>query len=617
MKTSKLIALVSILALMIGGCGINKMVKNYPQVDIQLENRDLENRGGKVDYTIKGSIPPKYLKKKAVMEIEVPYMVYENANGETVTKSMDKITLVGEKAKVPGTVISYKNGGNFSKNGSFEFQEDYLNAQVSAVSTISMGKQSQQMAPRNLGEGIYNTSSFISLFPEFAESDYDGKITGNGSYFVNAPHQYRPEFLTETAVIYFEVNMSNLNWNLKLNRDEAAKERIKKFVDFLNEGRVIDKVVIYGWASPEGEESRNQGLSEKRFEQGKKWFTEQYNKYWNDYAKKNNIKPKDLQKPELVFENHANGEDWSGFEAAVERSNIAEKNQILNIVRSQPNSAQREQKIREMTDIYNEIKEMILPPLRRAEITLVCNKNKYNDDQIRELVISSPQELSLSERLYAATLTKDIKEKERIYTALVEDEIAQKDWRAFNNLAVVNIDGYLNTRDVALLNTAKSNLNKANAISPSNGIILNNMALVEFLSGNVNEAKTRFEESHRASTHPINQNYNLGAYEILKGDYANAQKMMNNKHCDFNMALSQLVNKEYAAAKTTLDCIPNKDAKVYYLQAVLAARTNNQAEVFSALKTSIDMDRSFAQKAQKDPEFKKYRNDNEFKNIVR
>ena len=33
----------------------------------------------------------------------------------------------------------------------------------------------------------------------------------------------------------------------------------------------------------------------------------------------------------------------------------------------------KEQKIREMTDIYNEIKEMILPPLRRVEVAMTCN----------------------------------------------------------------------------------------------------------------------------------------------------------------------------------------------------------------------------------------------------
>lgn len=617
MKNFRSILVMSLLALSVAGCGIGKMVKKYPEVEIKLENQDLENKGGKVDYTIKGTVPPKYLKKKAAIEIDVPYLVYEQENGQQATKKIGTITLVGEKSKVNGTVINYKQGGTFTKSGSFDYDEDYMNAEIHAVSTISMGKNSQTMLPRLLGEGIYNTSSLIGLHPEIVETDADGKITGNGTFLLHAPHQYKPEFITQTAIIYFEVNRYDLNWNLKLNKDQNAKNNIKEFVDFLYQGRVIDRVIVYGWASPEGEESRNQGLSEKRFEQGKKWFTQQFDKYLNDYAKKNNIRPRDLKKPELVFENHANGEDWGGFEAAVERSNIAEKNQILNVVRSQPNSALREQKIREMTDIYNEIAEVILPPLRRSEISVIANKNNFNDEQILALVVSNPDTLSINEKLYAASMIEDAARKEAIYRAIIADEVTQNEWRAYNNLAVINLNTFLATNQRSALSEATSNLNKALAVSPNNGIILNNLAIAHFLSGDNTTAKTRFEESQRAALYPIAQGYNLGMYKILEGDYSGAKNMMNNKHCDYNVALAQLVSKEYDAARTTLNCIPNQTGTVLYLKAILGARTQNQGEVFSNLRLAIEKDPSLKAKAKKDSEFKRYRKNAEFENIVR
>ena len=145
--------------------------------------------------------------------------------------------------------------------------------------------------------------------------------------------------------------------NLKLNKEQAAKDVVQQFIDFIAEGHVIDKIVVTGWASPEGEESRNQDLSKNRTAEGEKWFNKQFENYLKDYAKQNNLKYKDMPKPELVIQTKAAGEDWSGFEKAVEKSSIAEKNQILNVVRSQNSSEMKEQKIREMTDIYNEIKD--------------------------------------------------------------------------------------------------------------------------------------------------------------------------------------------------------------------------------------------------------------------
>ena len=123
----------------------------------------------------------------------------------------------------------------------------------------------------------------------------------------------------------------------------------------------------------------------------------------------NKIKYKDLKKPQILFDITSPGEDWIGFEKDLQASNIAEKNQILNVVRSQPNSAMKEEKIRNMTDIYPTIADIILPPLRRVEVSMVCNKNMYNDEQIAKLMSTDPDALSVNEKLYAAYMEKSIK----------------------------------------------------------------------------------------------------------------------------------------------------------------------------------------------------------------
>lgn len=607
MKITKLIVM-GCSALILAGCGFGKMVTRYPEVKVTLNDpADLETKGGKVEYKVQGTIPPKYLKKKATMTF-TPTLEY---NGGTY--ALNPITVQGEKAKASGTIIPFKTGGSFSSTGSFDYKDEYEDAAIYSSAVANKKKKSQDFPKVKMGEGISNTASRVGMMPTLSEKD----AMGNGTYILYGPHAYKAEYLTQNGVIYFPVNNADVNWSLSLNKDKAAKENNEKFVNFLNEGRVINKVIISGWASPEGEESNNENLSEKRSKQGEKWFNQQYEKYLRDYAKKNNIKYKNLPKPELVYDIKASGEDWNGFETAVEKSSIAEKNQILNVVRSQSDASMREQKIREMTDIYNEIKDAILPPLRRVEVSLVCNKNNYNDEQIAELVVSDPSKLNLNERLYAAAKEQDLNKKMDIYKAIIAEKDYQTDYRGYNNLAALQLNDFLTTGNIASLNEAKENLEKAAAVSPSNGIVLNNQAVADVLSGNIMDAKSKLEQSQKAAVEPVNQNYNLGMYKILDGDYAGAQQMMNNKNCDYNMALVQVLNKDYTAAKSTLECIQNKDAQCYYLMAILAARTNNEPEVYANLRTAVERNAAYKAKAAKDAEFKKYKKSTTFQEIVK
>ena len=591
------------VGLLVAGCGLGKMVPRYPEVSIKLDNENLENRGGQVAYQVKGTIPPKYMKKKATMTV-TPTVEY---NGQRI--ALAPIELQGQKAKAKGTVINYKQGGNFSATGSFEFKDGYEEANLVASTTAQKKKKSHTFPDVMLCEGISNSAALMDINPELSEK------AGNGTQLLYADHGYKAEFLTNTAVIYFDLNKADLNMNLKLNKSDAAKKAVADFAAFMKEGRVIDKIVITGWASPEGEESLNQGLSQKRAEQGKKWFDNEFDKYLRQYAKENKIKYKDLKKPEIVFDVTSPGEDWSGFERDLQASNIAEKNQILNVVRSQPNGAMKEEKIRNMTDIYPTIADIILPPLRRVEVSMVCNKNMFNDEQIAKFMTTNPDTLSVNEKLYAAYMEKDLAKKEAIYKVVMEKE--EGDWRAYNNAAILEINKYIENGDNDGLTEGMKNLDKAAAISPSNGIILNNQGVGLFLQGKKAEAMQKFAEAAKATTNPVGQDYNLAMNQIQSGDYAGAAKSMNNKTCDYNMALVQMLDKNYTAAQNTLECIAQKDAKTYYLAAVLAARTKNESKVYENLAQAVKLDASYKAKAKKDAEFKKYKNQSKFQEIVK
>ena len=606
----KLVALSIVVAtvLMMSSCGLGKMVKKYPEVTITLDNPDLENKGGEVAYTIKGVFPPKYMKKKATMTFTPSLSV----DGQKVNPPFATIKVKGEKAKGDGTVIPYKTGGTFTQSGTFKFDEKYETADIVTGAVANLKKKSHDFGDRNLGEGISNTSSRANLTPRLTDN------ADNGTAFLLAPHNYKAEFIGRTAILYFDLNSAVMNWNNPNNKTKAAKDSITAFIDFMNNDYIIDRVVISGWASPEGEETNNQGLSERRFQVGKSWFNDKFNAYLKDYAKRNNIKMNELQRPVFQFVNNAKGEDWDGFEAAIEKSNIAQKNQILNVVRSQSNNDMREQKIREMTDIYPEIADVILPPLRRAEIQMVCKKHDtYTDADLIQFVQSDPNKFSVNERLYAASVAADYNVKESIYKSLINNKKTENDWRAYNNLGAMKLNEYYQDGNESNLEEALNYLQKAAALSPDNGIILNNMAIADYLSGDLAAARANFEASANASVQPVNQNYNTGALSILNGDYSRAVQLMGNKSCDYNTALVQLLQKDYNAARATLDCIDNVDAKTAYLKAVLSARMKNEEGVYSNLTTAINLDSSYKKTAKRDAEFKRYRHSDRFKQLVK
>ena len=124
----KLFALSMVVAIVLtmSSCGLGKMVKKYPEVTVTLDDPDLENKGGEVAYTIKGTFPPKYMKKKATMTFTPSLSV----DGQKVNPPFATIKVKGEKAKGDGTVIPYKTGGSFTQSGTFKFDEKYETAEI-------------------------------------------------------------------------------------------------------------------------------------------------------------------------------------------------------------------------------------------------------------------------------------------------------------------------------------------------------------------------------------------------------------------------------------------------------------------------------------------------------
>ena len=81
--------------------------------------------------------------------------------------------------------------------------------------------------------------------------------------------------------------------------------------------------------------------------------------------------------------------------------------------------------------------------------------------------------------------------------------------------------------------------------------------------------------------------------------------------------LAQVLNKNYVAARETLDEMENPDAMTYYIKAVLGARISNVSFVYDGLKKAVELDPSLAKKAMEDLEFAKYVKDATFCEILK
>jgi tetratricopeptide (TPR) repeat protein len=573
-KITRLFILLPVLYL--AGCVSTKLPEAY-----QVEPEVLEMKGGKVDFKVTGTFPAKTFHKKARAEFS-PFLKYQ---GET--KPLTKFMLKGEKADGDGTVINSKTGGSFTYTETFDYMDDYRVSELMVNAKVTKGKKSKDYNDIKLADGIIVTAHNIV----------------NDEKSIEAPSGYEREtIITEKAVIYFRQNMANLDWNIKYNKAQEAKNMLQKVDDFLMQGWKIRDITIDGWASPEGEIDFNDNLSVSRASTGKKFMEGKVKASFDKRARALKVKPETL-KQDVKFIETGHGEDWNGFMTAVQSSDIKDKNTIINVVNSQPDLAKREQEIRNMTVIYKEIEEDILPPLRRAMIAVNSYEPKREDEEIAQLAVTYPDSLSYKELLHAATLTSDHQARYNIYRSGFTH--TGRDWKAYNNAAVELIA-------MGNLDEAGNLLVQAESLLAQNGMIENNKGVIASKKGDYITAETHFLNAQKYGE---DASYNLGIIAIQRGDYQKAVALLKTAECNHNTALAQMLAKELDAALKNMKCAP-ESPKTFYNLAVYGARTNNAQMVYDNLGKAVAKDSALKEKAKDDREFLKYFNEAAFKAIV-
>ena len=285
------------------------------------------------------------------------------------------------------------------------------------------------------------------------------------------------------------------------------------------------------------------------------------------------------------------------------KSELPDKELILRVLSMYEDPEEREAQIKNISSVYSEIAEEVLPKLRRARITLNYQLIGRSDEQIQEQYAADPSVLSLEEILYSSILTDDVAKKKEIFNTAVK--LHPADYRAYNNLGVIAY----NAGD---FNAAANYFDKALAANSTAPEVKINKGYLELLEGNVADAESLMVLGADAKA----GNEALGNLYIAQGDYERAASLLEGKATN-SAALAQLLNKDYSTARKTLESVATPDATTHYLKAVLGARTSNVAYVYDGLKAAIKLDPSMAKKAASDLEFTKYLQDATFQSILK
>jgi len=566
----RLLAVMLITAGIFASCGIPRMARNYDEgIRYTPETNPLENHGGQVAANTEGVVSEGYFHRNAVVEITP---VLKHATGEM---ELETVTLRGSNTTTTGQMIERGRRSMFALENVVDYDPDMLASELYIHAKIyreGRGDRATELPVRKVADGVIVTSQRV-------KKDHKVSI---------APHEYEEEvIISKTANIYFAYMRHHLNWRLDLNQTDEAKQAIEDVTEFIQRGWELKAVDVNAWASPEGEVAFNLELSEDRASTGEGYI-------------KNLFEDKEVAMPELRV--NAKGEDFDGFMAKLEVSDLPDKQAIANVINSQLGPAEREQRIKDMTLIYGEI-EKILEPLRRAEITVHAYEPKYTHEELATLAVEEPGKLDEKELLFAATLSDDKQVQLNIY--LSAQELFPGSYKGFNNAAAILLE-------MKETEEAAEHLEKANQLAPGNGHVQNNLGVIAAWEYDDENAVSLFQA---ARAQGVDVSYNMGVIQIRSGDYPDALSSFTGYTCKYNVALAQLMNDNESAAVNTLNCAP-ECAHVAYLKAVIAARNNEPAALYSNLRRAIELNSAIKEIAAEDREFIQFFGQSEFQDIV-
>lgn len=551
-QTVKVLSLIAVSGALATGC---KLLKD---VDYVATPNPLEMHGDSVRVKVDITFPEKGIHKKAAAEI-TPMLG---------SHALKPIRVQGEKATGNGDVIQYKAGGSVTYTDIIAYTPDMEVSDLNITGKVYKGTTEKDDIPET------KIADATIITPLLVKKDFRVLV---------AKDEFRR--VTEET---FSAQLNYAKGKSTVSSKELKEDDINAYQAFLNNAQsdakvAIKSINITGFASPEGEEDKNNTLSTDRANSAKEASMAVAKKAENEAAAGD------------IYSTNGSGEDYAGFKVALEADtemNEDDKNLVLRVLETISNPAERETAMRDMGKTFSYLDKNIFPMLRRAEMITVYDQTGFSDEELVALSTSNPDTLNLEELLFTAALSTDLNEQLRVYK--IAEERFPNDYRTANNVGAVL---YKQNKT----SEAKAQFEKANGIQ-DNPISKNNLGAIAGLEGDRVKAMELLNESEST----VETNYNKAILNILDGDYANAVTNLSTED-SYNRSLANLLAGTPSTAKTTLDSsMEAETAMGYYLKAVIAANEDDMQGVVSNLKNCFAKDGSYKAKAQKDREFLKY-----------
>ena len=553
-----------VLAVIMTLSSCSNKLKPLAEQYIKAEPQPLEAIGGKVPVTINATFPAKWFNKNAVVTV-TPVLRYQG--GEAWGTAY---TYQGEKVKGNNQVIPQVAGANVTMKSAFTYKPEMKKSELYLTFDAKIKNKVVKLPDVKIGEGVIATSELADAATATAAIAAD-----KFQRIIKEAHD---------ANIMFLIHQANLR--ASETNSEAIKEwkeLVKNADEAPNQNVAIE---ISAYASPDGGVKLNTGLAEHREGNTSKYLAKELKK----------------MKVEVPVDARYTAQDWDGFKELVSKSNLQDKDLVLRVLSMYQDPETREKEIKNISAIYSDLAETILPQLRRSRLTANVEIIGKSDEEISSLAKSNPKELNIEEILYAATLTNNDAEKMAIYTKA--SELYPNCYRTWNNIGMMAFKA-------GDLNKAEQMFNKSNAVknNPSANM---NLGLIALTKGDQAKAQQLF-----GSASGVNElSEALGVLYLEQGEWAKAANSFGSVKTN-NAALAQILVKDYSKASQTLNGVANPDATTAYLKAIVAARTNDANGVVSNLKAAIAKDKSMAKEAAIDLEFAKFANNADFQALVK
>ena len=553
-----------VLAVIMTLSSCSNKLKPLAEQYIKAEPQPLEAIGGKVPVTINATFPAKWFNKNAVVTV-TPVLRYQG--GEAWGTAY---TYQGEKVKGNNQVIPQVAGANVTMKSAFTYKPEMKKSELYLTFDAKIKNKVVKLPDVKIGEGVIATSELADAATATAAIAAD-----KFQRIIKEAHD---------ANIMFLIHQANLR--ASETNSEAIKEwkeLVKNADEAPNQNVAIE---ISAYASPDGGVKLNTGLAEHREGNTSKYLAKELKK----------------MKVEVPVDARYTAQDWDGFKELVSKSNLQDKDLVLRVLSMYQDPETREKEIKNISAVYSDLAETILPQLRRSRLTANVEIIGKSDEEISSLAKSNPKELNIEEILYAATLTNNDAEKMAIYTKA--SELYPNCYRTWNNIGMMAFKA-------GDLNKAEQMFNKSNAVknNPSANM---NLGLIALTKGDQAKAQQLF-----GSASGVNElSEALGVLYLEQGEWAKAANSFGSVKTN-NAALAQILVKDYSKASQTLNGVANPDATTSYLKAIVAARTNDANGVVSNLKAAIAKDKSMAKEAAIDLEFAKYANNADFQALVK